>query len=210
MLCRVLPHTLLRVDIWGNGNNLEGGRANQWRHSHSMRRQIYLYTFWRAGHIHSATSYSRPIRSVKHVPVLFSYLGITQAQKLLTTVFIAYSEVHGSVIGDAISSETVSQLCLFWRISCQRRKQHKLSVYQRSGCQNCPNCQKLTPHILIEAWLTSRLRATHLCGEKLLPGKSVKYAPDCHFIGTWNFAAKKWQHQSKDFKSNLHFSQLYL
>ena len=79
MLCRVLPHTLLRVDIWGNGNNLEGGRANQWRHSHSMRRQIYLYTFWRAGHIHSATSYSRPIRSVKHVPVLFSYLGITQS-----------------------------------------------------------------------------------------------------------------------------------
>ena len=25
MPCRVLPHTLLRVDIWGNGNNLEGG-----------------------------------------------------------------------------------------------------------------------------------------------------------------------------------------
>ena len=25
MPCRVPPHTLLRVDIWANGNNLEGG-----------------------------------------------------------------------------------------------------------------------------------------------------------------------------------------
>ena len=56
MPCRVLPHTLLRVDIWGNGNNLEEGEeANQWRHSHRMRREIY--TFGKAGRIRHVKKY---------------------------------------------------------------------------------------------------------------------------------------------------------
>ena len=52
MPCRVLLHTLLRVDIWANGNNLEGGGRISGATLIVCAGKYTVYTPSKEGHVH--------------------------------------------------------------------------------------------------------------------------------------------------------------